>query len=121
MGQPGATKFGEKIAATLITLFIVAFLATGLKTCYQRTTATGPFRAELSGKVVSKLMQTHEDNEGSSLTPRLIIEEADGQKTRVSVSRAIWQEARVGQWFTRDKNGDRLANSEPAPPTNKPE
>jgi hypothetical protein len=110
----------EKVAIAGVRLVIVLMLAGGLKRRYERTTATGAFRHEISGKILSKHIHTYEEDEGSKLSRRLIIEEKSGRQTRITVSSQVWQEAQVGQWLIRDARGTRFSAREPRPPIDLP-
>ncbi len=127
--KPSATKrlakakhlaLGEKIGVITIGLAVAIMAAVGLKSCYQRTKAIGPYRHEISGKILDKFTKTSETEQGTFYSRRLLIEEKNGNLIRLPVSEAVWQEAQIGQWFIRDAHGVRFSVLKPRPPVDFP-
>lgn len=89
------------VAAALLTLAIIVYR--------QRTSPTGTHRSEYEGRVVDKSQTILETNEGSFVRRRLLIEDRNGVRFEVAVSRELYERAQKGMWIKRSRRGVELS------------
>jgi hypothetical protein len=82
------------ILGVVLALFVFA---------YKSRTGLNP--SEYEGKVIDKWAGYSHSDEGSFPYFRLLIEKGDGQRLTVAVDQTVYDQARVGMWIKKTRNG----------------
>ena len=106
-------SFFSKLGTTMVVI-LVLILCVGLAgTFYQWLNNAGPYRTNLTGKILDKQPHLHETQYGSATDWQIMIEEPDGKRTTVLVDEKIYQQAQIGQWLIKDGLKITLSEKEP--------
>ncbi|HYO92188.1 MAG TPA: hypothetical protein VEQ40_11155 [Pyrinomonadaceae bacterium] len=106
--EPGARlRLTLRIGATVL-LFSV-LLALIVIVYRQRHSSTGIYRKEYEGRVIDKSETFVETREGSFVSRRLLIEDRDGVRFEVAVSREDYGRVQKGMWIKKNRDGIELS------------
>lgn len=103
----------SSLGTILVGILLLIAIAGLLGMFYQWLNNAGPYRTNLTGKILDKQQVFHESQLGSGTDWQLMIEEPDGKRTTVRVNEKIYQQAQIGQWLIKDGLKFTLASKEP--------
>ncbi len=95
------TPLRTKVTIVLFGVVMVLVLGGAIATCYQRSTLTGPYRADYEGQVLDKYVTNHESEQGTWVSKHLLIKAKTGEQFQVVVSSAVFERAQVGMLIRR--------------------
>ena len=106
--EPGARlRLALKIGATIL---IAALLLALMVIVYrQRHSPTGIYRKEYEGRVIEKAETFAETREGSFVSRQLLIEDKEGVRFKVTVTKELYDRVQKGMWIKKDSNGVELS------------
>lgn len=108
--KPAEWRPREGYALTIVAGILIAFVTVGVVIAvYQRTASTGIYRAEYEGRVIEKSETFTESNTGSLVRRRLLVEDRNGVRFEVAVSKELYDRVRKGMWIKKSRQGVELS------------
>lgn len=98
------------IIALVLVIALVFVLGINLS---QRIKSQGAYRNEYEGRVMDKWVGYHESQQGTRISRHLLIKSKNNEVFQVSVSPELYEQAKVGNWLLKDKEGLRILEAEP--------
>ncbi len=109
----GGSALRQKISIIIIGALVVAVVIVLLVGFYQRMKSEGAYRNEYAGRVMDKWLTYHETELGTRLSRHLLIKSKNGEVFQVIVSPEPYEQAKIGAWVNKDKNGIQFFATEP--------
>jgi hypothetical protein len=106
-------SFFSQLSTTIVVILVLILFVGVVGMCYQWLNNAGPYRTNLTGKILDKQPRFHETQYGSAIDWQIMIKEPDGKRVTVLVNEKTYQQAQIGQWLIKDGLKFTLSNQEP--------
>ena len=103
----------DKILIIILVVLVIALVSLLGINLSQRIKAEGPYRNEYEGRVMDKWVGYHESQQGTRISRHLLIKSKNNEVFQVSVSPELYEQAKVGNWLIKNKEGLRILEAEP--------